>query len=269
MKKLPIGLVIEGNSTASALLRLPAITSELGPIKSSGLQVATRVSNFLDGGYGVANYNELSSARTILIRIPDASVDRVISEICKAEMVWQEHAIVLCETWVPTEKLEPLQKLGAAIASLVSLPTGNEKTFVLEGDLAAVRQLRRVIERANVRSIELKQGTKHLLFAATLLCSAIPTPLLLMAQQLLREGGLSGNQLSAVIENLSSEMLAVILKGARMTWGGALAEHLKTTDGEYWTELDATHPQVAKALRTLIELGKDQMAPKLSRGHGA
>ena len=184
MKKLPIGLVIEGNSTASALLRLPAITSELGPIKSSGLQVATRVSNFLDGGYGVANYNELSSARTILIRIPDASVDRVISEICKAEMVWQEHAFVLCETWVPTEKLEPLQKLGAAIASLVSLPTGNEKTFVLEGDLAAVRQLRRVIERANVRSIELKQGTKHLLFAATLLCSAIPTPLLLMAQQL-------------------------------------------------------------------------------------
>lgn len=269
MKKLPIGLVIEGNLTASALLRLPAITSELGPIKSSGLQVATRVSNFLDSGHGVATYGELRSARTILIRIPDGAVDRVVSEIRKAELVWEEHAFVLCETWVPTERLEPLRERGATIASLVSLPTGNEKTFVLEGDLAAVRQLRRVIERANVRSIELKQGTKQLLFAATLLCSAIPTPLLLMAQQLLREGGLSGNQLAAVIEHISAEMLAAFLKGARMTWGGPLAEHLKTTNGEYWDDLDATHPEVAKTLRTLIELGRDQMTPKLSRGHGA
>lgn len=269
MKKLPIGLVIEGNSTSSALLRLSAIGSELGPIKGSGLQVARRVSNFLKSGYGVASYKELASARTILIRVPDASVDRVVSEISQSNLVWAEHGFVLCETWLPTDKLEPLKKLGSNVASLVALPTGLEKTFAIEGDVSIVRQVRRIIERANVRSVELRPGSKHLLFAATALCSAIPVPVLLMAQQLLRDSGLSGNQLSTVIEHMSTEMLSGFLKGARMTWGGALAENLKSAKGDYWDELDATHPELANTLRELIELTREHVTPKLSRVHGA
>jgi len=261
MKKLPIGLVIEGNSTSSTLLRLPAISAELGPIKSSGLPVARRVSNFLKGGYGVAGYSDLASARTILIRVPDSAIERVVSEICDAGLVWSEHSFVLCETWLPTNKLEPLRRLGAGIASLVALPTGSEKTFALEGDLTVVRQFRRVLARASgdrtgLRALELRPGSKHLLFAATALCSAVPIPLLLASQQLLRESGLSGNQLLAIIEHMSNEMLANFLKGARTAWGGALAESLKTTYGDHWDRLDATHPETAATLRKMLQLGK-------------
>jgi hypothetical protein len=274
MKKLPIGLVIEGNSTSSSLLRLPAIASEIGPVKSSGLAVARRVSNFLKGGYGVASYSDLKGVRTILIRVPDTSADRVIDEIGAAGLAGADHAFVLCETWVPTEKLEPLRRLGAGIASMVALPTGQDKTFVLEGDLPVVRQLRRMIDRAslnhaNVRSVELRPGTKHLLFAATALCNPMPLPLLLLAQQLLRDCGLSGNQLSTMMEGMSNDMLAGFLKGARNTWGGALADLLKTPQGGYWDQLDVTHPETAKTLRKMLDFSRDQMSPKLSRGQSA
>jgi hypothetical protein len=193
----------------------------------------------------------------------------VVSEICQSELVWEEHSFVLCETWAPTEKLEPLRRLGSGTASLVSLPAVSEKTFVLEGDVAVVRQLRRIIDRATVRSVELRPGTKHLLFAATALCNAIPVPLLLLAQQLLRDCGVSGNQLPAIIEPMTLEMLAGFLKGARTTWGGALAELLKSDKGEYWDMLHSTHPELAKTLRQLLEISREQMAPKLSRGQSA
>jgi hypothetical protein len=256
MKKLPLGLVIEGNSTSSTLLRLPAITAELGPVKSSGLPLARRVSNFLKGGYGVASYSDLASSRTILIRVPDDSADRVVSEICNAGLDWSRHSFVLCETWSPTEKLEPLGRAGSGIASLVALPTGSQKTFALEGDPSVVRQLRRVLERADVRAFEIRPGTKHLLFAATALCTAVPVPLLVASQQLLRESGLSGNQLLAVMQDMSNEMLTGFLKGARTTWGGALAELLKATHGDHWDQLDATHPETAATLRSLLQISK-------------
>ena len=269
MKKLQVGLVIEGNSTSSTLLRLSSIATELGPIKSSGLQVARRVSNFLRAGYAVNEYSDLASARTILIRVPDASVERVVAEISSAEQDWKDHSFVLIETWTPTGKLEPLRERGANVASLVALPTGAAKTFVIEGDVLAVRQLRRIAERADARTIELRAGTKHLLFAATVLCTAVPVPVLLMAQQMLRDGGVSGNQLATALEGMSTEMLASFSKGSRVTWGGPLADSLKSCQGEYWEQLSHTHPQLAGTFKDWVSLSRAYMRPKMTRGQGA
>lgn len=264
MKKLQAGLVIEGNSTSSSLLRLRGLTEELGPIKSSGLQVARRVSNFLRAGYAVTTYSDLSNARTILIRVPDGAVERVVTEICDSPWNWEEHFFVLCETWAPTEQLDPLRKRGANVASLVALP-GGQKTFVVEGDVAAVRQMRRMIERANARTIELHPHTKHLFFAAAVLCTAIPVPVLLMAQQALRESGVSGNQLSGVIEDMSSDVLTSFLKGARTTWGGPIAESLKSCSGAYWEQLASGHRELSDTLRGLVALCRDHMDQKQNR----
>jgi hypothetical protein len=54
-KQLRVGLVVEGNVTASPVLRLNGLIDELGPIKSVGLQVARRISNFLRAGYGITD----------------------------------------------------------------------------------------------------------------------------------------------------------------------------------------------------------------------
>lgn len=268
MKKLLVGLVIEGNSTSSTLLRLPGIISELGPIKASGLQVARRVSNFLKAGYATTSYSDLRASRTVLIRVPDSSIERVVAEVSRAELNWSEHSFVLCETWAPTELLQPLADKGAGIASVMPLPTTPHKIFAVEGDVLAVRQVRRTIERADARTIELRPGTKQFLFAACILCTAVPVPLLLMAQQALRDSGVAGNQLLAVIEEMSAEMLSSFRKGARMTWGGPLADSLESSQRIYWDRLSDTHPDMATTLNDLVEWSQKYMGQKISRGRG-
>ena len=262
MKKLQAGLVIEGNLTSSVLLRLPVITAELGPIKSSSLQVSRRVSNFLKGGYAVKSWDDLANARTILIRVPDTAIERVVEELAEAALNWNEHTFVLCETWAPTEMLEPLKAKGATIASIVALPSGQERLFAVEGDLHAVRQTRRLIERSDTRALELRSGSKHLLFAASVLCAAIPIPVLLMAQQALREGGVSGNELSGAIEGMSNEMLAGFFKGARTTWGGPLADSIEPSQTAHWRRLGVTHPEFAVRIKELVDWSRTYMERK-------
>src|SRR5438552_2821181 len=107
-KQLQLGLVVEGNATSSAVLRLPGLAAELGPIKSIGLQVARRVSNFLRGGYAVADYEELQNAKLVLLRVPDAELARIVDELCASGLVFPDISFVLCESWILTEALQPL-----------------------------------------------------------------------------------------------------------------------------------------------------------------
>src|ERR1700761_8477112 len=117
-KQLPLGLVVEGNVTSSALLRLPSVAEELGPIKSTGLQLARRISNFLRAGYAITASHELQAAKVILLKMPDAAVPGIVHELSEAPLLFKDLCFVLCESWLPTDTLEPLQKRGAQIASL-------------------------------------------------------------------------------------------------------------------------------------------------------
>jgi hypothetical protein len=252
MKKLPLGLVIEGNSTSSVFLRLHAITAELGPIKSSSLQVARRVSNFLKAGYAARTYSELEHARLILIRVPFASIDRVVAELCDADLKWNEMSFALAETWTATQKLSPLRERGATVASIAAFPGARGKLFVIEGDLSAVRQLRRLLDRAGVRFIEARQGTKHLVFAAFVFSSIIPAPILPLTQQALRESGISGNQLSAMLHDMTEEMLSSFLKGGRSGSAIALLEAAEDGETEHLERLKITHPDLAQSLSELL-----------------
>src|ERR1700761_9544568 len=97
-KRSRIGLVVEGNSTNSAILRLPRLAEELGAIKSTQLRVARRLSNFLRAGYGVATYEDLQASKLILVRVPDNMAPRIVQELCASELDFKHLAIVLCET---------------------------------------------------------------------------------------------------------------------------------------------------------------------------
>jgi len=102
-KQLPLGLVVEGNVTSSAILRLSSVAEELGPIKSTGLQVARRISNFLHAGYAVSAYQELQRAKIILLKMPDGAVPDAVRDLCGSELEFQDLSVVLCESWLPTE----------------------------------------------------------------------------------------------------------------------------------------------------------------------
>lgn len=262
--QLQLGLVAEGNSTESAVLRLPNLAEELGPVKSSALRVARRLCNFLRAGYAISEYQDLRAARLILLRVPDPAVSRIVDEICKAELIFKELSFVLCESWLLSDVLEPLRKLGASVATLVAARTSQRKWFVVEGGVTAVRQARKLIERNGARALELHPDAKHLYFAADLLATALPQPLLLAAQQSLRLSGISGKHLHGLLDELGGQMFNSFLKGARARWGGPLAECPPETVQVYLDALRRKHPEIAELIDKELPIALHRMTGRTS-----
>jgi Domain of unknown function (DUF2520) len=264
-KRLQAGLIVEGNSTNSTVLRLPKIPEELGPIKSRALRVARRLSNLLKAGYPVANYEGLQTARLILLRIPDSVVARIVDELCQSELVFRDLSFVLCESWLPTGVLEPLRDRGASVATLLNVPNSGRKWFVVEGQLAAVRQMRRFIELNEARALELRPGTKQLYFAAVLLATTVPIPLFLAAQKALRGSGVSGNHLRTVLNELAQSMFKSFSKGARGFWGGPLTECSDETARAHFEALRRNDPQLADLVTEESERARRMMERQKTR----
>ncbi len=271
-KRLPLGLVAEGNSTSSAILRLPTVGAELGPVKSVAVRVARRLSNFLKAGYAIATYEELQVARLILLRAPDIAVPRLIEELCGAELMFKDMSFVLCESWLSSDVLLPLAERGATVATAVSVPSSGEKWFVIEGQLSAVRQVRRFMERNNARAFEIRPGTKPLYFAAALLATALPLPLFFDAQQALRASGITGNQLYGLLDELAKDMFRSFVNGARITWGGPLTECSEETANSYLSLVQGSHPQIAETVAKQLawargKLPKQRYTAEFSEQH--
>jgi hypothetical protein len=255
-----VGLVVEGNSTGSSILRLPTLPQDLGPLKSVTLRVARRQSNILRAGYAVAEYEELQAARLILVRVPDSSVSLVVQELCDSELVFKNLSFVLCETWLSAEVLEPLRNRGASIATLVCMPSVRHDWFVVEGQMAAGRQVRRFLERNDVLTSELRPGSKHLLFAAQMLASALPIILFSTAQLALRAAGISGNNMSVLMETMAHKMLKDTLKGgSRANWAGALHDCNEETAQSYLQRLRITHPEIGEVLDDMLSTAHRRM----------
>lgn len=261
-KQVQLGLVVEGNSAGSAVLRLPKLTEEVGPVKSGALRVARRLSNMLRAGYAVAEYEELQAAKLVLLRVPDRVVPRIVEELCNSELVLRDLSFVLCETWLTAAALEPLRVRGASVATLLALPSTHPQWFIVEGQVTAVRQTRRFLEQNEVRSAEIRSGTKELYFAAELLTTALPMPLLLTAQQALRGTGLSGHHLSAVLEEMLQKLLRDFLKGARVSWGGPLTEAPPESAEAYFEALQRSRPDIAQVIDEQLAWARKRMKQK-------
>lgn len=258
--QLPAALVIEGNLTGSPVLKLPGIAEELGPIKSGSLRIARRVSNFLQAGYAIATYEELQAARLVLLRLPDSAVERVVNEICAVDLIFEDLAFVLCDSWLTSDALAPLRSKGAAIASMCKIQAGlRDADFAIEGQAAATRPLRRLLDRCEARSYELRPGTKDLLFAAELLSTALPIPLFVAAQQSLRACGITGNLLATTLEGYAQQMFRAFSAGARLTWGGPLTECSPELAEAHLATVREKLPEISEIVSEQLPFARDIM----------
>ena len=253
-KQLPFGLVLEGSSTRSAVLRLPRLAEELGPIKSGHVGIARRFSNLIQGGYPVSEYEELQNTRVILLHIPDEAVNRIVDELCRSELIMNRISFVLCESWLTTDALGPLRKRGASVATLVRAPTIERDWFVLEGQTPASRLARRLIERHEARAFEMKLGSKHLLFMAEMLVTVLPIPLLTAAQRSLRTGGITGNDLAALLDHMTQKMLRDVIKGVRIPFSSRPPECSPEQTTLFLEALQETQPALASFLECTQQL---------------
>ncbi len=258
-KQMPVGLVVEGSATSSPVLRLSGLIEELGPIKSAGLQVARRISNFLRAGYAITEYGELECAQLVLLRLPDSEVPRVVQELCRSPLPFNQMSFVVCETWLSSDTLTPLRRQGSQIASLVGVSQLAPDYFVIEGDPAAVRKTKRLLGRGEARMIEIRPGTKSLYFAANLLFTALPIPLLQFAHQALRESGIAGNDLALLSDEWLQQLYGRLRKGGRAVWGGPLNELSEETADEYFSRVAALNPELSAVLQDWLALARREM----------
>lgn len=259
-KQLPFGLVSEGDSRFSEILRLPNLSEDLGPVKSNSFGSARKLCNFLRAGYAVTDYDELQAARLVLLRVPDESLSRVVDELFSAGLVLSNFSFVLCESWLTTDALAPLRQAGATVATVMNVPTERKNWFLIEGQPLAVFHLRRFIERNEARAVEIRPGTKSLYFAAELLITALPIPLLAAAQQAFRGTGINARNLATISEEMIQEMVRGLVKGARTIWGGPLAQCSPETAAAHLGALRANNPEIAAMIDHCLPYGQQAMA---------
>ncbi|MDQ2711542.1 MAG: DUF2520 domain-containing protein, partial [Acidobacteriota bacterium] len=255
----------EGNATSSSFLRLPSLSEELGPVKAGALRVARRLTNFLRAGYPVRRYEELQPAGLIFLSIPDAIAPRIVEELCSSDLALKGISFVLCETWLNTNSLKPLHAKGAWTATVASVPSQYKSWFVVEGQLTAVRQVRKFLERNNARGFELRPGAKSLYFAAELLATSAPLQLLATAQQALRAAGISGNHVYDLLEEMSSEMFRAFSNGARPSVPATRTGCSPELSNEYFEQLRTNHPQIATLLDQQIQAASFQQKARPAR----
>jgi Domain of unknown function (DUF2520) len=252
-QQLQLGLIIEGNATHSDILRLPSIVQELGPVKSNSIRVARRHSNQIRAGYPVADYQELHTAGLILIKLGDSSLPRIVEELCASDLPLRGLSFALCESWLQSQALEPLAQRGANVATILKLPSLSTARFAVEGETKAVRQVRKFLARNGARSIELSPEHKHLIFATELLAMTLPISMLGSARQLLRQGGLSGNVLWDILDQMARKMVLEFSRGSRLEATGPLADCPSDTAKLHLEALARTQPSIASMLRQHLD----------------
>jgi predicted short-subunit dehydrogenase-like oxidoreductase (DUF2520 family) len=252
-KPLRVGLVVEGNATRSVMVRLPKLPEVLGPVKATVPRVARRLSNFLRAGEVAHEYRELETATLLLLRVPDERLAAVVDELAASELTFRNVSVALCESWLTAEALAPLAERGASVAS-VQVLQGRRNWFLAEGQLGAIRAVRGLLDYNDCKLIEIREGSKAKCFAAGVLAGALPMPLYLSAQHALRDAGLSGNNLAAVLDEIAMTLFREFAKGARAAWGGPLSEASELAKEQHMSWLEGNDPQLAATLSAYLTL---------------
>lgn len=266
MSKLPlIGLVVEGNVTRSSMLRLRRLPEMLGPIKATLPRVAKRLSNFLHGGYVANDFQQLEKASLILLRIPDSALEETVAQLAAADLPFRRLAFVLCESWLTSDSLAALAERGSSVATVMPLP-GRRNWYLAEGQVGAIRAVRSFLEYSEATVLQIRPGSKARCFAAGVIAGALPMPLYLAAQQALRESGITGNNLTTVVEEMAQALLREFTKGARATWGGPLTEASQEARELHLKYLAIHEPELKETLESYLNLA--QVTFRRQRGAG-
>ncbi len=260
-----VGLIVEGNSTHSILLRLSGIAEEIGPIKATTKRVARRVSNFLRAGRAVENYEDLENCDLILMRLPDAQVRRVVAELTSSQLNLSGISFVLCETWLSSDVLRPLVEQKATIATTVAIPSSSRNWFAIEGQYTATKRVTRLLEMCESHAVELKAGTKHLYFAANILTETLPRALFTAGQRALRECGLNGNHLYVVLEEIAQCMIRDMTRGSRAGWSGAISDCPEEIAEKHLLKLRERTPELASFISEQMRLAAPYTPPRIAK----
>ena len=238
------GLVGAGGVGQSFLARMPALLERLGPVKGASYQVSCRIANGLRAGFGVRSYEAFQECELIWIAVPEHALDSVTRKLA-AEIRLNGKMVVLCDVLRDSLWPSPLRTAGARLASLNCVPASEERTFVAEGPLAVMTELRRLLARDARKLIPLHSASKPLYLSGVYLGGHLLLPWIAGAVESLRAAGFSRAEAVRVAHALGTRALRNYGKAGDKAWNGAASDSLQRAIERNLDAIRLTDPRLA------------------------
>lgn len=230
----------------SWLAKRPAFLEVLGPVKATGLRVASRMANSLRAGRAVESYKALSSCSMIFVAVPPHSLRGVLDELAAAEIGWHGKTIVVVDGNLDAAELRAFELRQASPATLDLIDANPPLRLAVQGDSKAVKALRKLFEREGAKLYELKPGAKAAYQAGLTLAGSVTAPLLAGAVECLLAAGLELPHAQAVADLAMTRARRAYFKAGKKGWSGTLATRDREALIRQWERLRRSNPALAQ-----------------------
>ncbi len=254
----------------------------IGPVVTQRMRTARAAVRFIGGGSAQSRISRaVLQAEIILIATPDEKIRSVAEQLAQlAGARGLRGRLILHTSGARTSAdLAVLKKAGGAVGSLHPLQTfpgsnldsAHGVWFALEGDMAAVRVARRLVQRLGGKPIPLTPGHKANYHAAAMVASPLLLALAEMAGRMMARSMGNARQAAHALLPLMRQTLDHWARlGARKAWTGPLVRGDLATIRSHWRELRRYPPAYRRAYRALAELsvhllGKPELGRALRR----
>ncbi len=223
--KIPsrVGLVAAGKINP-ALAKIHGLASVLGPVKSSSLRVASRFVNQLRAGRPVTSWPELSNCPLVLLSLPDDELEAELRAAAAAPVNWRGKSVVLVGGAGESADLALIAGKGAAVGTMEKMEGFHSNRFAVEGDRAAITEMKRFLRRLGASATEIGAGKKPLYMAGMAFAGTLFTPLVEASVDCLRKSGLSSQDAVEFAEACFLRTLRAYVKAGKQGWQGPVAK---------------------------------------------
>lgn len=270
-----IGCGKAGRSLARLWLRHRLV--EVGGVLNRSLASSQQAVEFLGAGTPAADYAELPPAELVMISVADRAIAACAEQLHRAGVVGPGSVVFHLSGCLPSSVLMALRPAGAAIASLHPVksfadPAAAAASFAgtcctLEGDRAACRALRGLVEPLGAVVFSIRPEAKPLYHAATVLACNYLNALMETALWCLERAGIARDQAALLLRPIVLETAENIFRlGPVRALTGPIARGDQFTVAAHLEALSAGDEQSRLAREVYVHLGR--MAAELAAQAG-
>jgi len=259
-------LAAAGAASRSFLSRLPALRSQLGPVASTSLRLAARMTNALRAGTPVRAASDLDLADVLLICIPGMPLEPLIDDAFMDAIQWPRKSVLILEGGNGSPVEHALRTRGAAVGTLATVP-GLPDHFVITGDRPAVRLAKAMVHSLQGQVFEIAADRVLLFECALTLTGSLFTPFLEAVVESLRHAGLEQPKAAATADLLFLQSLRSFRRAGRKSWSGPIALADRAALDAQQDALQQVNPAMANFFRDAVRYGFElyQTFPELTR----
>jgi predicted short-subunit dehydrogenase-like oxidoreductase (DUF2520 family) len=259
-------LIGAGAVARSLLTRIPGLVRELGPVASSSVRVAGRISNSLHGGHPVGDLSAFDAASVILICAPDTGLHRIVGLLERAPLDWPRKTILFIESGASSLEFPQFYAAGASVGSLNPIE-GINRSYVVEGSRSAMREAKRIVKQLGGFSLDVEFGSMSAFNAARTLSSSLFTPLIDSCVECLQNAGVDRGPAAQFAEALFARTLRSYMHAGRRGWSGPIAANDRAAIVRQYEAIKKVNVLRAEYFRQSAEFAFElyQTFPELTR----